>query len=111
MAKAKKKTKKMTKAKAKKRVKAPRRTAVICIGEDGSGSYTPSKPKKAKSKPKPKKRYLIRELTAFIESKGPDKVSFKECQKLAKQIKPDTTFNEVYFKILVGRIRSNLKKK
>ena len=59
---------------------------------------------------KPKKRYLIKELTAFIESKGPDKVKFDECRKLAREIKPNTTYNETYHKILVARIKSNLKK-
>jgi len=84
--------------KAKKKTKSSKKTKA-------------KKVKKAKTaKPKLKKRYLIRELTAFIEAKGPDKVTFAACRKLAKEIKPDTTFNEVYFKILVGRIKSNLKK-
>ena len=68
-----------------------------------------STPKKETSKPK--KRYLIRELTAFIVKKGPDKVDFKECRKLAREIKKDTTYNETYHKILVARIKSQLKKK
>jgi len=59
---------------------------------------------------KKKKRGLIKELTALIESRGPDKVSFKECRKLARQIKPDTSYNETYHLILVGRVKSNLKK-
>ena len=82
-------------------------------------SKTKEKTKSTKAKPKvkkvktakPKKRYLIRELTAFIESKGPDKVKFSECQKLAKEIKKDTTYNETYHKILVGRVKSGMKKK
>jgi len=69
------------------------------------------KVKKVKTaKPKPKKRYLIRELTAFITAKGPDKVMFAECRKLAREIKPDTTYNETYHKILVARLKSNLRK-
>ena len=70
---------------------------------------TKAKVKKAKAV-KPKRRYLIRELTAFIEAKGPDKVKFSDCRKLAKEIKKDTTYNEVYHKILVSRIKAHLKK-
>ena len=73
---------------------------------------TKAKVKKVKTaEPKPKKRYLIRELTAFIEAKGPDKVKFADCRKLAKEIKKDTTYNETYHKILVSRIKAHLKKK
>jgi len=67
------------------------------------------KVKKVKTS-KPKKRYLIRELTAFITAKDPDKVMFAECRKLARSIKPDTTYNEIYHKILVARLKSNLRK-
>jgi hypothetical protein len=65
---------------------------------------------KKKKAAKPKKRYLIRELTAFIVAKGPDKVTLAECKKLARQIKPDTTYGDLYHRILVARIKSNLKK-
>lgn len=71
---------------------------------------TKSSKKKKVKKAKPKKRYLIRELVAFIESKGCDKVTFSECRKLARQIKPDTSYNETYHLILVGRVKSHLKK-
>lgn len=83
----------MKMVKAKKKTKSSKKT----------------KAKKVK-KGKPKKRYLIRELTAFIESKGPDRVKFDECKKLAKEIKKDTTYNPTYHSILVARIRSHLKK-
>lgn len=58
----------------------------------------------------PKRRFLIKELTALIKRKGPDKVTFKECRKLAREIKPDTTYNEVYHKILVSRMKAQSSK-
>ncbi|KKM27516.1 hypothetical protein LCGC14_1573890 [marine sediment metagenome] len=57
-----------------------------------------------------KRRSLIKEITELLIRKGPDKVVFKECRKLAREIKPDTTYNEVYHKILVSRVKAQIKK-
>jgi len=73
---------------------------------------TRSKKSESKTKPKikkTKKRYLIRELTALIEKKP--NVTFLEARKLARQIKPDTSYNETYHLILIGRVKSHMTPK
>ena len=72
---------------------------------------TTGKKATAKAPKKAARRSLIKEVTALIIKKGVDRVSFEECRKLARSIKPDTTFNEVYLKILVGKVNPLKKTK
>lgn len=72
---------------------------------------TKTKARKAKTKAKAstKRRSLVREVTEYIARTGADKADFKKCRKLAREIKPDTSFNKVYFNILVSKVRSQAK--